>query len=226
MWLCYYAALPEMSFALAAACYYTAPVWIALFARLSGAEKVDPRRWTGIGLALAGVVIAVDPWGTAVETVVVLPLGAAVFYAIAAVITGRRCADERALVMALNLNCVLAAGGAVGLAALALSGAARPGEFVAGLWPALSLGDWLLVLVLGLFLALIAIAVAEAYRAAPASIIGVFDNGYLLFAALWSVLLFDVLPSPWEAAGLGLIAAGAVLATLRARPPGPLRQAI
>ena len=42
MWLSYYAGLPQMSFALAAACYYTAPAWMALAARLLG-EPVGPR---------------------------------------------------------------------------------------------------------------------------------------------------------------------------------------
>lgn len=211
MWLCYYAALPSMSFALAAACYYTSPVWMALLSRLLLGEPVGAMRWLALLLALAGVVLAVNPTVGTISPVVVLPLAAAFFYALAAVITWSRCQDEAPLAMALNLNVTLAFTGVAIIVALATFGPTDSESFALSVWPTLMPADWVLVGVLGGLLAIIATAVAQAYRLAPSPIVGVFDNAYLLFAAMWSVLFFGEVPTLREAAGMALIAGGAVL---------------
>jgi len=215
MWLCYYAALPSMSFALAAACYYTSPAWMALLSRLLLGEAVGALRWLAILLALAGVVLAVNPTVGTISPVVALPLTAAFLYALAAIITWSRCQDEAPLTMALNLNVTLTITGAVGIVALATFGPTDEESFVLSVWPALMPEDWALVGVLGALLAIIATAVAQAYRLAPSPIVGVFDNAYLIFAAMWSVLFFGEVPSLREAAGMALIAGGAVLTISR-----------
>ncbi|MAY62785.1 MAG: hypothetical protein CML29_11280 [Rhizobiales bacterium] len=215
MLLCYYAALPLMSFALAAACYYTAPVWIALLARATGGEGIGILRWTGIAIALAGVLTALDLGAADFGPAVLLPLTAGLFYALAAVVTARKCAHTNAFAMAFNLNLVLVAASGLGLGGLALSGFHVPGDFVTGLWPGLAMTDWLLALLLGVFLAIITALVAHAYSTAPATVVGVFDNGYLVFAAIWSLTLFGTAPGATELLGLSMITVGAVLATPR-----------
>ena len=208
MWLSYYAGLPQMSFALAAACYYTAPAWMALAARLLG-EPVGPRGWAAAALTLAGAGLAIGPVGQ-VTPAILWPLAAAVFYALAGIVTRRRCGQETAGAMALNLNLCLVAVAAMALAGLAILG---PGEgFVLAHWPPLAPRDWALAGALGAMLAAIATAVALAYRLAPTPVVGVFDTAYLGFAALWGAALFAEILGPREAAGLGLIALGAVLA--------------
>ncbi|MFC6487526.1 DMT family transporter [Nitratireductor sp. GCM10026969] len=215
MWLCYYAALPSMSFALVAACYYTSPMWMALLSRLLLGEPVGGLRWLAIFLALTGVVLAVNPGIGTISPVIALPLASAFLYALAAVITWSRCQDEAPLTMALNLNVTLAVTGAVSIAALAAFGPGDDKSFVLSVWPTLMLEDWLLVGILGVLLAIIATAVAQAYRLAPSPIVGVFDNAYLLFAAMWGVLFFDEVPAMREAAGMALIASGAIMMTSR-----------
>ena len=158
---------------------------------------------------------ALDLGGAEFGPAVLLPLTAAFFYALAAVVTARKCGDASAFAMAFNLNLVLVAASGFGLAALALSGIHVPGDFVTGLWPELALADWLLALLLGVFLAIITALVAYAYSTAPAPVVGVFDNGYLVFAAIWSLTLFGTAPGATELLGLSMIAVGAVLATPR-----------
>ena len=216
MWLCYYAALPLMSFALAAACYYTAPVWIALLSHLTGAERIGWLRAGGIAVALGGVVLALNPAGSSLGIEVLLPLAAAFFYALAAIITRHGCARENPLAMALNLNIVLLGLSLLGLIVLALLPLGDRG-FTTGIWPQLDTRQWILAACLGGLLAIIAALVAYAYSSASASIIGVFDNCYLVFAALWSLTLFGTPPSGTEMAGLALIAIGAALASIKPR---------
>ena len=87
MWVCYYAALPSMSFAMAAACYYTAPAWMALMARCLNGTAIGVYGWTAIALSMLGVVLVVDPGAGQLTFFVLLPLSAAMFYALAGTIT-------------------------------------------------------------------------------------------------------------------------------------------
>ena len=73
---------------------------------------------------------------------------------------------------------------------------------------------------LGAARALAATGIALAYRLAPTPVVGVFDTSYLGFAALWGAVLFDDLPTATAAAGIGLIAGGAILMSRRAAGDG------
>ena len=214
MWLCYYAALPSLSFALAAACYYTSPIWMALMARCVLGETVGRRGWVAIAFSTVGVILAVNPSAGNVTITLFLPIMAAIFYALAGTITWSRCQSETAQAMALNLNICLCFVAVAGLLIVSLAGV-DGGGFVLSVWPDLTVSDWGLASLLGAFLAVITIAVALAYRLAPTPTVGVFDTAYLGFAALWGGLLFGNLPSPTEMTGIGMIAAGAILMSIR-----------
>ncbi len=211
MWLSYYAALPAMSFALAAACYYTAPAWMALLGRVFLRMTIGRRGWAAVALSLAGVLLAVSPSADRVTPVLLLPLAAAAFYALAGLITWSRCQAESPGAMALTLNLCLVC---VAAAALLLLSLFQPGgaeSFVLAIWPQLTLADWSLAFVLGCLLAVIATAVAKAYRVAPTPVVGVFDTAYLGFAAVWGLVFFGDAPTAREGLGIALIASSAIL---------------
>ncbi len=211
MWLSYYAALPAMSFALAAACYYTAPAWMALLGRVLLGMTIGGRGWTAVALSLVGVLLAVSPSADTFTPMLLLPLAAAAFYALAGLITWSRCRAESPGAMALTLNLCLVCVAAAALLPLSLF---RPGgteNFVLAFWPRLTLADWSLAFVLGCLMAVIATAVATAYRVAPTPIVGVFDTAYLGFAAVWGVIFFGDIPTTREALGIALIACSAIL---------------
>ncbi|WP_174801499.1 DMT family transporter [Martelella limonii] len=214
MWLFYYAALPMLSFALAAACFYTSPLWMALLSRLILKQPLGRTRTVAVFLGVAGVFLAVNPFVQAPTFWVLLPLAAAFCYALAAVITWQKCRDEGAFAMAFNLNVLLTIAAAALIAGLAMVGVDAPGSFVFSLWPVLAARDWAVLGMLAVFMVIIATSVAGAYRLAPAPVIGLFDNAYLVFAAIWGVVFFDQFPGPVELAGMMLILSGAALAAL------------
>lgn len=211
MWLCYYAALPAMSFALAAACYYTSPAWMALLGRCLLGMKIGGRGWAAVALSLAGVALAVSPAPDTFTPVVLLPLAAGGFYALAGIITWSRCQAESPGAMAFTLNLCLVGVAAAGLCLLSVVGPSGDDSFVLSVWPRLTPAQWRLVLFLGVLLAVIATVVSAAYRLAPTPVVGVFDTAYLGFAALWGALLFGEVPTSREALGIGMIAASAIL---------------
>ncbi|MEO9338701.1 DMT family transporter [Mesorhizobium sp. SB112] len=211
MWLCYYAGLPFMIFSLAAACYYTAPVWMALLSRILLDERIGCVKLIAIFTAFVGVMIAVDPLGSELSLAVLLPLAAALFYALTAIITWSRCAEEAPLALAFNLNIILVIAGSVGTAMLVLFAPADADGFILSAWPSLGTAEWLLIVFLALLHPVIEMAVAKAYQLAPSTIIGVFDNAYLPFAAFWAFVLMFEIPTWSEASGMTLIAAAGIL---------------
>lgn len=211
MWLSYYAALPAMSFALAAACYYTSPVWMALFSRCVLGMTIGGRGWAAVVLSLAGMLIAVSPSADSLTPLLLLPLAAACFYALAGIITWSRCQGESPGAMAFTLNLCLVGVAASGLVLLAAVKPTCDDSFVLSLWPRLTVADWSLALFLGALLAVIATVVASAYRLAPTPVVGVFDSAYLGFAAFWGVIFFGEIPTAREGLGIGMTAAGAIL---------------
>jgi len=65
MWLCYYAALPHVSLSVAAAAYYTAPIFIAVLAALVFRKKPSMRIWLALILGFVGVLLILRPDGAA-----------------------------------------------------------------------------------------------------------------------------------------------------------------
>lgn len=176
---------------------------------------IGSRGWIAIGLSTADVLLAVDPGAGDLSPVILLPLAAAMFYALAGTITWSRCQEESAGAMAFNLNACLSVVAAFGILLLLLLRSNGSDGFVFSIWPTLELADYGLVALLGGFLAIIATAVAHAYKLAPTPIVGVFDTSYLGFAALWSAIFFADVPNSKEAFGSGLIAFGAILMSRR-----------
>lgn len=220
MWLCYYAALPSMSFALAAACYYTAPVWMALLGRALLGMTIGGRGWSAIALCLAGVVLVVAPAPGTLSPALLLPLAAGGFYALAGIVTWRHCREESSGAMAFTLNLCLCLVAAAGLLLLAVLRPADEASFVLALWPRLGAAEWGLAALLGGLLAFVATAVATGYRLAPTPVAGVVDAAYLGFAALWGALFFAEIPGLRETLGIAMIAGGAILTSVRRpRPP-------
>ncbi|HXQ41665.1 MAG TPA: EamA family transporter, partial [Candidatus Udaeobacter sp.] len=99
MWVAFYAALPILSLSTVAAAYYSGPLFIALFSALLTGEPVGIRRWAAIAVGFAGVLVIVRPGSEAFSWLTLLPVLSAVFYALAAVVTRARCAEENPLAL-------------------------------------------------------------------------------------------------------------------------------
>jgi drug/metabolite transporter (DMT)-like permease len=80
--------------------------------------------------------------------------------------------------------------------------------------------EWGVVSLLGVLIAVYSAGVAKAYQSAAPSIVGTFDNAYLVFAALWGFVLFAETPDTATVSGMILIAVAGILV---ARSPVPAR---
>lgn len=61
MWVAYYAALPHLALGIAAAAYYTLPIFITLFAALFIGDRIGPLGWGAVLLGFVGVLLILKP---------------------------------------------------------------------------------------------------------------------------------------------------------------------
>lgn len=213
MWIAFYAALPHVSLSLAALALYTAPLFIALLSAKMLREQVNPRRWMAIALGFLGVLLILRPTAEHFSAMSLLPVLAALLYAVAAVVTRTRCASHCALSLALNLNlCLCLVGALVLLGHRLQSPSSEPVHegFLAPHWVSLGPAQWGLLSVLAVLMVLMSVGVAKAYQLGPSTIVGTFDYSYLLFAMFWGFALFNEVPDAIMIVGMGLIAASGV----------------
>lgn len=219
MWVAYYVALPKLQLSVAAAAYYTLPLFITLFSGLIGRERVGTIGWFAIVLGFAGVLVILRPDAEGFNAFALLPVLAAILYAFAMILTRTKCQDESPLVLAAALNLTFIAMGAmasIGLFAANLDpSTVSQNPFLLGGW--VSLGRWE---VIALFILATAILIgsvfsAIAYQSGPSSTVSAFDYSYLAFSVMWSILLFSELPDIVTMVGIVMIAAAGIIAVRR-----------
>jgi drug/metabolite transporter (DMT)-like permease len=221
-YLCYYAVLPLIDMALAGAAAYIAPFFIVGLSALVLGNRITLRHWLAIATGFTGLLLIVRPFAAAFTPLVFLPIAAALFYAIAAILTRVKCAETPALILALwlNITCL-----AFGLAIGAVRGVIVTPEwagFIFGPWHSMAGGDWGMILVLSVLIIGIAIGLARAYQSPRPEVIATFDYSYMIFVVFWGYVFFGEVPDLWTLAGMALISAGG-LGVLMIRGGGPSR---
>lgn len=219
MWVAYYAALPHVALAVAAAAFYTLPIFIALFAALFIGDRVGPAGWLSVLLGFVGVLLILKPQAGDFNQYALLPLISAILYALAMILTRTKCRDESPLVLSLCLNVSFVV---VGLAATVLTmlidtpGDAEPGtSFLLGQWTAMGRAEWLSMCLLATAVIIGSVGAAIAYQAGPPAIVATFDFTYVAFAAAWGLLFFGEVPGTIKLAGMAMVVAAGILAIRR-----------
>ncbi|MFT3986562.1 DMT family transporter [Aestuariivirga sp.] len=219
MYIAIYGTVPVLSLPVIAASLYTAPLFITLLSALLLNEPVGPRRWAGIAVGFAGVLVILRPASEGFTAFALVPVAAAFFYALAAIITRSKCRAEAPIALAMALNFSLLAVGLLATTAIAVFqpiSAASP--FLLGEWIAMGPREWGIVSLLASLMLVISIGLAKAYQSAPSSVIATFDYSYLIFAAFWSMVIFSDPPDTLTIAGIVLIAAAGFLVIGRSMP--------
>ncbi len=183
--LLYYASLPHLDFAMAAAVYYTIPLFITLFAAFGIREPVGAQGWAGVILGFLGVLLMLKPQAGDLNLHALLPLASAILYALGMVLTRTKTRNESSFVLALIFNLI-----AMVLAGASLLAGVENGP---GVLQSLFMGEWdpmggaqgALIVLLSLTMLIGSVGTAFAYQLGPASIISTWDFSYLAFAVLW-----------------------------------------
>lgn len=216
MWVAYYSALPHIKLSVAAAVYYTIPLFITLFSAIFTGDKVGMKSWLAIFLGFSGVLIIVKPDASGLNVYVFLPLVAAVLYAIAMILTRTKCLYENAKILSLSLNITFIV---IGLIASLVLFIWQPAEsttainqFLFGDWIQLGSKEWLALCVLAIIVVIGSVLAAIAYQNGPPSLIATFDYSYLAFSVLWGFLVFAEVPDLLTITGMIMIVCAGLIA--------------
>jgi drug/metabolite transporter (DMT)-like permease len=216
MWVAYYAALPHLALGIAAAAYYTLPIFITLFAALFIGDRVGPRGWIAVVLGFAGVLLILKPSAAGFNAYALLPIVSAVLYALAMILTRTRCREENPLILSLSLNVSFIAAGLLATLALQFIGPSDASNaFLLGPWSAMGGQEWLVMALLVASIIIGSVGAAIAYQAGPPATVATFDFSYIGFASVWGIVLFAEAPSLVTIAGISLIVVAGIIAVRR-----------
>jgi len=218
---CFFSGAPYLSVAQMAAGLYTYPLFVSLLAGPVLGEAVGPWRIAALILGAVGAACVLSPWQSDFSAVQILPIVAGFFYATNILTLRRACRNESPLALAFAVGIAFLVSGVAGILLLTwfpLSPETREiMPFVAIGWPELT---WL-VAGFALFASVLNltgnICMSRAYQTADASWLAPMDFTYLVFAALWSRIIFEQWPTPQAILGMLLIGTAGVVTAWRER---------
>ncbi|TCR70420.1 DMT family transporter [Bosea sp. BK604] len=185
----------------ATAINFISPIFItALSIPLLG-EKVGIRRWAAAAVGFAGVLIVVQPGGSSFSAAALLPMGAAMSWAIAAIVTRKMHAERPEVTLAWSAM--------IGLVVLSLG--------VPFVWKNLTLHEIGIGVLMGLFSTVGHGLVVLAFKKAPASVLAPFSYVQLASSSLFSFLMFAAVPQAMTFFGGAVIAASGLYTAHRER---------
>lgn len=220
MWVAYYAALPHIDLSIAAAAYYTLPLFITIFAAAFLGDTIGWSGWLAIAVGFVGVLLILEPRAEDFNWFAVLPVSSAVLYALSMILTRSRCKTENVFVLSLWLNVSMLVMGAIGtgfvVAAETNSQVEARQEFLLGCWSDMNANQWSAIGILAVAILVASVGAAYAYQNGPPSTIATFDFAYVGFAVFWGFTIFRELPPANGVVGILLIVAAGVIAVRKA----------
>ncbi|MBE1285711.1 MAG: EamA family transporter [Rhodobacteraceae bacterium] len=221
----FFVALAALPLAEVTALFFAAPLFITLLSIPLLGENVGPMRIGAVIVGFVGVIIMQRPWeggdtGSASRIVSLLPVFAALTYALNQIFTRKLGATTKASALAAYIQFVFI------LVSIAFFLVAGDGRFAEGVedpslhfllrawsWP---LGqDWVWFILLGLNSGVVGYALSQAYRMADAATVAPFEYIGLPLAVLWGWVFFMEFPVPVVWLGMALIMGSGLFVFLR-----------
>ncbi|MEM0921689.1 MAG: DMT family transporter [Pseudomonadota bacterium] len=223
-YLFFYASLPFLSVTVAAATFFTGPLFITLMAALILGEPIGPRRIVAVLVGFVGVIVIIRPGAEDLRLAALLPLGAAFCYAAGNILTRWRCRDEPNFSLSLVHNLIYANLGMLGTMLMPLIPVTSPEH-----WPFLMTG-WrdpsaltiALILMTAMTHLIGLLCIVRAYQNEDASRIAPFEYSYLALIPAFEFLIWRSVPDLQTFGGIALIAAAGIFVAWReGRPVRP-----
>ena len=201
-----FASVAHIPLADATAISFLNPVFGMIFAIPFLGERVGKWRWLAAGVSLIGAMILLRPTPDSFQPAALLALGAAV-------ILGAELNVIKKLTGRESPFSILFVNNAIGVVIAGMA--------VIWVWQDLMAAQWVLMATLGVAMAVAQSCFVNAMARADASFVAPFSYGTLIFAALYDVVFYDVIPDQVTVLGAAIIILGALLLAWREgrKPP-------
>jgi drug/metabolite transporter (DMT)-like permease len=211
----YYLGLAALPMADTVALFFTAPLFITIFAALVFKERIGPANLVALALGFAGMLMIFNPSGSLFDAAALLPVLGALGYALTQLATRALGRTETAAAMTFWGNLMFLAI-ALALAALFGSGthdgATHPSlAFLSRGWQPMPTRDLLLFMACGVIASIGLSLLTYAYRVAPSSSVAPFEYSFIIWGVLWGWLFWAQLPTTLAWAGIALLIVGGLL---------------
>ena len=208
--LCFYTALVTIPLAEATSIFFIEPLLITSLSVFLIGEKVGMRSWIAVLVGLLGVMIMLRPGSGFFNPASILPLVAALAYALVQIMTRKIGKNEKASTMAfyIQLNFV-AVSGLMGLI-FGDGHLADPSQptlnYLFRAWIVPSVVDLMIMFGIGLLSGLGAYFISQSYRISKAGIVAPFEYVALPLSIFWGITIFGDWPDTISCLGIILIA--------------------
>ncbi|MDO6728215.1 DMT family transporter [Cognatishimia sp. 1_MG-2023] len=222
--LIYFATLGFLPVAQAGAGLYSAPIWIMLFSVIFLGKHIGIRRILAMIIGFSGVLALLQPDINNLTLLSAIPLLAGAFYGLGGIATKLLCQDENPVVLAIGVFTAIAVIAAGLLLYFTLF--PSPAESVAfhsrG-WEDLSARFLWLTLGQAIGAALAIALLANAYRFGEPDFVSVCEYSFLIFAAIWALVLWSIPTNLMAQFGILTIILSGVWMYFLDRQPEPSR---
>ncbi|WP_299949584.1 DMT family transporter [uncultured Ruegeria sp.] len=189
--LMYFASLGFLPVAQAGAGLFSSPIWVLVFAVIFLGKRVNIWQVTAMGLGFSGVLMLLQPDLSDASLLLLLPLASGALYGLGALVTKHLCQNENAPTLAVG---VFSAMGLISLVLLIYFTAFPPqsddAPFFARGWEGVSNRFLLLTFCQSLAAVAAVVVIAQAYRVGEPAFVAVCEYSFLVFAAIWTFLLW------------------------------------
>ena len=206
---CFYAALAGTSLTTATVLFFTAPFFISLLSIPLLGERVGLRRFVGIGIGFAGVLVVLRPDTGSFGWYELLPVIAAFFYACCQIMVRVARMTDPPAIMSLYASITFAVLGALTSLLLELIEAPADAgvsmQFLLRDWAMPGWSDGILMALTGVTSALGFMCTSNAYQRQQASRISPFEYVMIVWIVLLSYLVWSEVPDGYTLLGTAMI---------------------
>ena len=212
--LCFFTALVTVPLGEAKAIFFVAPLLITALSVFLIREEVGLSSWIAVLLGLFGVIIILRPGFEEFNPGYILPLVAALTYALVQVITGKMGENEKASSMAFYIQLIFIVVSSLFGLFFGDGHLADPSHPIINYlfrpWTIPSWVDGMIMIGIGLLSGVGAYFISQAYRISKGSVVAPFEYVALPIAIFWSITLFGDWPDMISWMGIVLIAGAGI----------------
>jgi len=215
----FYASLPFVALSEASSCFFTAPIFVCVFASIFLGERIGLWRISAIILGFFGALLIIQPGFSDFKPVLMLPVLAGAFYAFGVIITRGLCREEPSLALTVTHNFFYAALGIFTITLIPMLNLdtefSEKNSFLFQGWVPVTLIAITLITVTALTHLISMTASIFAYQNAETTIIAPVEYTYLIFVVLIDYFFWNFIPSISHIIGATIILGSGITITWR-----------
>ena len=214
-----YSAYPFASLSDVAACFFTAPIFVCIFASVFLNERIGVWRISAVIIGFLGALLIIQPGSEGFRPVLIMPLLAGACYAAGVVVTRGFCVGQPSLALTAVHNLFYAAVGFLVIILMPIFAIdpeiVAQNPFLFRDWTQLAPAIFFTIVATAVLHIIAMTASIRAYQIAETTFVAPMEYSYLVFAAVIDFVIWAFFPSGTTLIGVTLIVGSGILITLR-----------